>query len=218
MAQAKYYDGASESVSTRDVDLAPLGDKVRARLLRSAVIRYQANLRQGTHSTKTRAEVSRTGRKPFRQKGTGRARAGDFASPLWKGGGTVFGPRPRSHRLGMTAKGRREALKSAVLSKFADNEAAFLDKVSWEQPSAKRAHGILKSLEALDGGAVIVLGSQNETLFKSFRNLRWVEVVPAQDVNAHHILSRRHLVMVDDAYEVMSRRWNADSKETGDAQ
>ena len=198
MAQAKVYNASSGSVSSEEVDVAALGEGARRRLLKSAVVRYQNNLRHGTHSTKTRGEINRTGKKPFRQKGTGRARAGDFASPIWKGGGTVFGPKPRSYRSGMPKKARREALRSAIQTKFADEQACYLQDVSWDKPSTKSAAQALQALGALEGGALIVLAEPNETLVLSFRNLTRVDVVSSANVNAYDVLRRRHLVFVGD--------------------
>ena len=204
MAQAKVLD-ANGSVSTTEVDLSSFGEKARHRLLRVAALRYQANQRQGTHSTKTRAEVARTGRKPYRQKGTGRARAGDFKSPIWRGGGTIFGPRPRSYRKDMSTRARREALRSALFTKFRDEQVVFL-KAAWDKPSTKSAAQSLQQLGAHEGGAVVVLPSANETMLRSFRNLPTVDVVQASDVNALDVLSRRNVVFMDNALELVQAR------------
>jgi large subunit ribosomal protein L4 len=205
MAQAKTITGSAGSVAAEEVDTSSLGEQARPKLLRQALLRYDDNQRQGTHSTKTRAEVTATGRKPFRQKGTGRARAGDYSSPLWRGGGTIFGPRPRKYRKSMPVKARREALRSALLVRFRDGAVALARDVNWEKPSTKNAAQMLRDL-GMERGAVVVLPSKNETLQLSFRNLPKVDVVPAQDLNAQHILRREGLVLVDNALDLLQQR------------
>ena len=204
--QAKVLNASSGAVSSREVDLALLGEKTRPRLLRAAVLRYQANLRQGTHSTRTRGEGTRTGRKPFRQKGTGNARAGDYNSPLWRGGATIFGPKPRSYRTEMPRRARSEALRSALLGKFRDEEVRFLSDVNWEKPSTRSALAALHEL-GVDDSALVVTHGSDSTIYRSFRNLPRVDVVPAIDVNAWHLLRRRYLVLVDDALDAIAGRF-----------
>ena len=204
--ETKVYDANGGAVSTASVDVSALGGHTRKRLLRDTVIGYQANQRQGTHKTKTRAEINRTSRKPFRQKGTGRARAGDFASPLWRGGGTIFGPQPRSYRHNLNRKARREALRSALLAKFQDGEAHSMQNVGWSTPSTKSAKSALAALGALEGGACVVLADDSEVVRKSFRNLPRVDVVRAVDVNGLDVLRRRHLVLVGDALQAILAR------------
>lgn len=196
-------EGASQSTS---VDVSAFGVSRRRRLLRSAVIRYQGNQRLGTHSTRTRKDGHRSERKIYAQKGTGRARHGDANAPIFVGGGKVFGPKPRSHRTDMPKKARREALRSALLGKFQDSEVVFLRPGKWAKPSTKTAAKALKEL-GVDGSAVIVLADNDSNLVRSFRNLPKVEVVPASDVNALHVLSRRFVVLVDDALDRIARRW-----------
>lgn len=207
MAQAKVMSATSGAVGTEDVDVSQLGARARKKLMRAAILRYEGNQRQGTHKTKTRSEVARTGRKPYRQKGTGRARAGDFKSPIWRGGGTVFGPVPRSYRTRMPVKARREALRSGVLLRFEEEAVVMLRDWSPEKPSTKTAAAMLKELGIRS--ALIVLPSANDVVYRSFRNLPLVDVRLASDVNALDVLRRQHLVLMEDALSVLEQRLGA---------
>jgi large subunit ribosomal protein L4 len=196
-SQVPHWDGrAAGRVS---VDASTLGSVVKLRLLRSVVRAYEANQRQGTASTKTRGETNRTERKPYKQKGTGNARRGDFNSPLLRGGGVVFGPRPRDYRQSLPRRALREALRSALLGKLRDGEVVALTGGGFDKPSTKAAATALREL-GCQRSAVIVLPELNAPVWKSFRNLPRVSVVPASDLNAHHVLAHDRLVLVDDAW------------------
>ncbi|MEQ8767512.1 MAG: 50S ribosomal protein L4, partial [Planctomycetota bacterium] len=137
MADVKRLAGGS--VSTVSVDESVYGEKVRRRLLHEAVLMYEANQRVGTASTKGRSDVSGSHRKLWRQKGTGRARPGNVTNPVWRGGGTMFGPKPRDFSYSMPKKALRQALRSALLSKFRDGEVCQIDGLSFDAPSTKKA-------------------------------------------------------------------------------
>jgi large subunit ribosomal protein L4 len=196
---------ATGGVSTRDVDLVAYGEELRPRLLKDAVVRYLANKRQGTHSTKGRAETNYSEAKPWPQKHTGRARAGDKNSPLWRHGGRIFGPKPREYRVGMPVRARREALRSALLGKFRDGEVAFLELNKLDKPSTKTAAACLKDVGATRG-ATVVLPAGDANLYRSFRNLARVVCVPAGELNALHVLQRRALVFVGDTLGAVEKR------------
>jgi large subunit ribosomal protein L4 len=200
---AKLLSG--ESVGTRDIDLAAFGDLRRPRLLKQVVVAYQANARQGTHSTKTRAETSYSGKKPWAQKHTGNARAGDRNSPLWRHGGTIHGPRPRDHRHHTPRRMLREALRSALLGKIQDGEVSFVERFELEKPSTKAAARRLGALGALRG-ATVVLEKNRDVLYRSFRNLPDCDVVQAFQLNALHVLKRRNLVFVGGAWSEVEAR------------
>jgi large subunit ribosomal protein L4 len=202
-ASAKTWSGGS--VGSREIELAPYGDSRRKRLLKDVVVGYQANARQGTHKTKTRAETSYSEAKPWPQKHTGRARAGDKNSPLWRHGGTIHGPVPRDYRHHTPRGMLREALRSALYGKFLDGEVAFLDGLKLDEPSTKAAVKCLKDL-GIENGATVVLAKGGETLYRSFRNIDRCEVVPASDVNALHVLRRKHLVFVGGALAEVEQR------------
>lgn len=202
-AQARVLSGGS--VSTREIDLAPYGTSRRKRLLKQVVVGYQANARQGTHKTKTRAETSYSEAKPWPQKHTGRARAGDKNSPLWRHGGTIHGPQPRDYRQHTPRRMLREALRSALYGKFVDGEVAFLEGLELDQPSTKAAAKCLKEL-GVTRGATIVLAKDGGTLWRSFRNIDRCEVVQACEVNALHVLRRDLLIFVGDALGEVEQR------------
>ena len=196
-------DGA---LATVDVDLAPFGEMVRKRLIRQAVVHYTNARRAGTHSTKTRGEVKHSERRPWRQKGTGRARAADFASPLWRSGGTVFGPRPRSYVNGLPRKMRREALRSALLGKLQDGEVRLVENLHFDEPKTKKAVEVLDKLGATGTRTTVVIADRGDNLFKSFRNLQRVDVCMASDLNAEDVLTAATLIMDKKALDLVTAR------------
>jgi len=205
MAEIMTYIPKGETLSKTEVDESTFGDKVKRRLLRDAVLMYEANRRQGTHSTLTRAEVSRTGRKPYRQKGTGYARCGDFKSPLRRGGGVIFGPKPRDYSYSMPRKAKKEAFRNALYAKLKDGEVFFIKDLELEKPSAREAARCVKKL-GLVGSSLVVLASQQDVLYKSFRNIADVRVMTASDLNALHVLQHRNVLFVNEAFEGMKER------------
>ena len=203
MATVKHWSAGN--VGTAELDDSGLGDKVKTRLLATVVRMYEANRRQGTVKTKTRAEVTATTRKPYKQKGTGNARRGDFKSPLLRGGGVIFGPRPRDYSYSIPRKALREALRSALLGKLRDEEVAVMDAASFERPSTGSAAKVLADL-GLEGSAAIVVPDKNDIIYKSFRNIPRVSVVRASDLNTYDVLWHRSVVMVDGAWQVLTER------------
>jgi large subunit ribosomal protein L4 len=201
--QVKSWAGGK--VGSATLDGKPLGDTVKMRLLRQAVRMYEANQRLGTHSTKTRGEVSFSTRKPYKQKGTGNARRGDFNSPLLRKGGVIFGPKPRDYSHTLPRRALREALRSALAGKLRDGEVGTLSGEAFSKPSTKTAAGALAALGCA-GTTCLVLPEANETLFKSFRNIAGCKVVRAADLNAHDVLLHRNVVFVDKAWELVSGR------------
>lgn len=194
--------GASEEVR---VEGAPFGEKVLYRTVRDAVLAYEANRRQGTVNTKERGDVAGTTKKPWKQKHTGRARAGSKKSPLWRKGGTVFGPHPREWRQRTPRRQLRVALRSALLGKLQDREVVFVRGLGVESPSARTARGWLRAL-GLEGSCLFVLPEPNEVLWKSLRNFRGVGVRAADHVNAHDALRYRHLVCPEEAWNRLRDR------------
>jgi large subunit ribosomal protein L4 len=184
--QVKSYKAGA--VGTVDFDEAPFGGKVLYRTLKDAVVMYQANQRQGNASTKGRSEVKGSNAKPYRQKHTGRARAGDRKSPIWRGGGTVFGPSPKDYSYHMPVKARRVALRSALAGKLADDEVVIADLGEFQAPSAKAARRILKDL-GTPRRTTLVLSERSESVWKSFRNFPGVRVRTAQELCAHDVAS-----------------------------
>ena len=192
-------------VSQGDVDDAAFGDKVLYRTLREAVLSYQANQRQGTLSTKGRSDVAGSRSKPWRQKHTGRARAGDRKSPIWRGGGTVFGPKPRDYSYHLPVKERRVALRSAVLGKLRDGELALADLSGFSAPSAKTARGMLASLGS-PRRAVVVTTERNVNVWKSFRNFPGVNVRTAIDLCAYDLVAGGLAIFEEAALKAVTER------------
>ncbi len=202
MANIQVYQFGDGKVGRRDEDVALLGKRPHRRLLREAVIMYEANQRAGTHCTKTRAEVSYTNKKPWAQKHTGRARAGSRRSPLWRGGGIMHGPRPRDYSYGLPRKALRAAVRNALLGKFLDEEVAAMDGVALEAPSTKKVAAALRAMN-LEGSTLLVTAAQNDMLYRSARNIEGVAVRAAADVNAYDLLAHKNLVLVNGALEAL---------------
>lgn len=157
-----------------------------------------ANKRQGTQSAKTRAEVRGGGRKPYRQKGTGRARAGSRTQPNWRGGGMVFAVKPRSYRYTTPKKIRRLALKSVLTAKVRADELIVLDSLKWDAFSTKQAAAVLNAIHA-DKKAYIVVHEADEQLIRSFRNIPMVETVEVNSINVYDLMRFNSLIMTKDA-------------------
>lgn len=189
------YDGQSGDLSKVELDTTPFGEKVRMRLLRQACLHYAAARRLGCHSTKSRGEIACSGRKPWKQKGTGRARAGDSASPIWKGGGVAFGPKPRNYTSAMPRRMRKEALRSALLGKLRDGEVKLVDGLDFERPRTRSALAVLEALGCESGRTTLVIAERGENLLKSFRNLRSVEIAMASDLHAEQVVRCHQLVL-----------------------
>jgi len=188
------------SVGSVEFDAAPFGDKVLYRTLKDAVVMHQANQRQGNASTKGRSDVRGSNKKPYKQKHTGRARAGDRKSPIWRGGGTVFGPKPRDFSYHMPTKARRVALRTALSGKLADGE---LDGFS--APSARTARKILGDLGA-PRRATVVLAEGNVNVYKSFRNFPGVNVRVASDLCAHDVVAGGLIIAEGGAMDALVAR------------
>lgn len=194
MPKVPVYNTAGEQVAELELSEAVFAAPYNPSLLHQAVVMYQANRRQGTASTKTRAEVSGGGRKPWRQKGLGRARHGSIRSPIWVGGGVVFGPKPREYRQSMPKKARRAALRSALSAKVRAGELIVLDDLQLGQPKTKEMANVLKRLSA-ERKPLIVLGERNRNVELSARNLPGAETAQAEDINVYQVLAHDRLVM-----------------------
>jgi len=195
MVELTCYNGQTGDLSQVDLDTAPFGDKLRMRLLRQACLHYAAARRLGCHSTRTRGEIARSGRKPWKQKGTGRARAGDSSSPIWRGGGVVFGPKPRDYTSAMPRRMRKEALRSALLGKLQDGQVRLVEGLAFEQPRTKAAGAVLEALGCLGRRTRLVIAERGENLLKSFRNLPSVEISMASDLHAEDVVRCEQLVL-----------------------
>jgi large subunit ribosomal protein L4 len=205
MASCKLYQMKDGKVGTTDVDVTSLGRRSPRRVMRDAVLMYEANRRAGTHDTLTRAEVNDSKIKPWKQKHTGRARAGFKGSPLWVGGGIIHGPHPRDYSYSLPRKELRVATRAALAAKFRDGEVALVDGFALEAPKTKRIAQIIESLE-MRGRWLIVLPEQDENVWKSARNIEGVSVVRAADVNAYDLLKNRTVIFTPKSLELVRER------------
>ena len=202
MKVKSYKDG---SVGKVEVDEGAFGEKVLYRTLKDVVVNHMANQRQGNHSTKSRGQVKGTNKKPYRQKGTGRARAGDIKSPIRRGGGVAFGPKQRDHSYQPPVKLRRTALRSAIAGKLHDEEVVVTEFGEFSAPSAKAARKILSDLGS-PKRAVVVLTEANENVYKSFRNFPKVEIRTGADLCAYDVVNGGLVIAESGVLEQVAER------------
>lgn len=183
---------AGESVGTMELSENIFGAEINKSAIHQVVVNYLANQRQGTQSTKTRTEVRGGGRKPWRQKGTGRARQGSIRSPQWTGGGVALGPKPRSYRYTLNKKLRRLALKSALSAKVAEGELIVIDDIKADEIKTKTIVNMLENINAPK--ALIVTEAVNKNVYLSARNIPNVETTFADTINVYQILKYDYLV------------------------
>lgn len=193
MAEIKVYNMQGEEAGTMELNDAVFQAKINVPLMHQAVVLNQASERRGTHESKTRGEVSGSTKKPWRQKGTGRARVGTKRNPVWTGGGAAFGPHMREYGFKMPKKMRRAALRSALSAKLADNEIIIFDELAMEAPKTKEMATLLNKVEALN--SIVVLADFDENVMKSLRNIAGVKVTDTAGINVYNILAQRKLVM-----------------------
>ncbi len=188
----------NERVDQVTLDDGIFGGPVNPFVLHATVVMQQANRRQGTHQTKGRSDVSGGGKKPWKQKGTGRARAGSTRSPLWRHGGTVFGPHPRDYGFRVPKKVRAAALKASLAAQAQAGRITVLQGLELERPSTKVLAGVLKVLGA-EGRVLLVLPAKDETVRRSARNLPRVQVLPVQGLNVYDLLAANRVVFTRQA-------------------
>jgi len=178
---------------------------VREHVLYEVVKSQLAGRRAGTHQAKTRALVSGGGKKPWRQKGTGRARAGSTRSPLWRGGAVIFGPQPRDYGFQLPKSARRAALCAAISARHAEGKLVVLDGITLPEPKTKRMVEFVRGL-GLEGSVLVVIGAPDEAVERAARNLPDVKVLRQGGVNVRDVLGHQHLVMTRDALEAVAAR------------
>ena len=188
MPNVKVYDMSGKDAGTKDLTDNIFDAKINKALLHSVVRAYLLNQRLGTHSTLTRSEVRGTTAKPWRQKGTGRARQGDKRGPHWTKGGVAFGPKPRSYRVDINRKAKRAALKGALTSKVKDGEIVVVDNIAIDEYKTKVIINMLKALGS-EKKAMIVVEEHNEKLIKSAANIPGVKTTTANNLNVYDILN-----------------------------
>ncbi|TLS48346.1 50S ribosomal protein L4 [Paenibacillus antri] len=198
MPKVALYNASGAQVGEVELADTVFGVEPNKYVMHDAVLLQQASLRAGTHKTKGRSEVRGGGRKPWKQKGTGRARQGSIRSPQWKGGGIVFGPTPRSYGFKLPKKVRRLALKSALSSKVIDNEIIVLDALSIAAPKTKEIKAILNNLK-IDRKALVVTAEYDDNVALSVRNLPNAKFVSAEGINVLDVLGYDKLIITKDA-------------------
>ncbi|SEQ57483.1 50S ribosomal protein L4 [Piscibacillus halophilus] len=200
MPKVALYNQTGSQVGDIELTDGVFGIEPNETVLKDAVVMQQASLRQGTHKVKNRSEVSGGGRKPWRQKGTGRARQGSIRSPQWVGGGTVFGPTPRSYSYKLPKKVRRLALRSALSSKVQNEEIFVLEGLSIEAPKTKEVVQLLSSFD-VNEKALIVTAEKDENIERSANNLQGVHVLSVEQVNVLDLLKYDKLFITKEAAE-----------------
>jgi large subunit ribosomal protein L4 len=198
MPKVTVVDVTGSGVGELELADAVFGITPNKAVLHDAVVMQQASLRSGTHDVKNRSEVRGGGKKPWKQKGTGRARAGSSRSPIWVGGGTVFGPTPRSYAYKLPKKVRRLAIKSALSSKVEDQDVVVLDALKLSAPKTKEMVQVLKNLGA-EKKALVVTNGLEESAVRATRNIPGVKLITAEGVNVLDVLAHDKLIITTDA-------------------
>ena len=194
-----------EGKQIEEVELTPgiFESEINSAAVHQVVTAILASRRRGTADTKTRGEVAGGGKKPWRQKGTGRARAGSIRSPLWRGGGKVFGPQPRDYGIKVPKKVKKLALKSALSAKAKASEIVVVDRFNIDEPKTRKAVEALEKLK-LGNKVVLVVDKQNETTSKALRNLEGVHMIEISQLNVYDVLDNDQLVFSRDALSKLS--------------
>ena len=198
MPKVAVYNIDRQQVGDIELNDNVFGVEVNGGLLHQAVVMQLASQRLGTHATKTRAFVRGGGRKPWKQKGTGRARSGSRRSPLWVGGGTVFGPHPRSYAFSMPRKQRRLAIKCALSDKVQEDSLFVLDALDFEAPKTKQVVKLLQTFE-IDNKALIITAEEAENVERSSRNIPGVKAINTTGLHVYDILNHDKLLVTKDA-------------------
>ena len=198
MPTINIYNAGGDVVGSMDLNENVFGADVRTDVMHEVVVNYLANQRQGTQSTKTRTEVRGGGIKPWRQKGTGRARQGSIRAPQWVGGGVALGPKPRDYRYAVNKKVRRLALKSALSAKVQDSELIVLDAFEAPEIKTKQVAELLKNLKVTEK-ALIVLPENDKNIVASARNIKGVDTTYVGAINTYEVLSHTKCIILKDA-------------------
>lgn len=198
MLKVKVYNQEGAEVKDLELNEAVFGIEPNNQAIFDMVLLQRASLRQGTHKVKNRTEVSGGGKKPWRQKGTARARQGSIRAPQWRGGGVVFGPTPRSYKFKINRKVGRLALRSALSTKIIDNEFMALDTIKFDAPKTKEMVKVLSNLEA-PAKTLIVMDEIDETVARSANNIPGVKLLDARRVNVYDVLNSNKLIMTEAA-------------------
>jgi large subunit ribosomal protein L4 len=198
--RVEVVNNENEKVGSLDLSDEIFGSRVKVDLIHESVIRANAADRRGTHATKNRALVSGSGKKPWRQKGTGRARVGEIRNPLWRKGGTVFGPQPRSYEYQLPKKVEKGALRAALSAKLQDGNVVVVDALTVSEVKTKTAVALLKTL-GVEGKALVVDVRPDQNFVLSVRNIAGVRMLPSNRITARDVMDTRTVVMTQAALE-----------------
>ena len=198
MPKIDVYDINGKKVKELELNEAVFGIEPNEAVVHSVLVNFLANQRQGTQSTKTRSEVSGGGRKPWRQKGTGRARQGSIRAPQWTGGGVALGPKPRSYRFSVNKKIKKIALKSALSAKYADYKIFVIDELAVDEIKTAKIVALLKGLD-VNSKALIVTADADEKVYKSARNIKGVTPTHVGTLNTYDVLNNDAFIVSKDA-------------------
>jgi len=199
MATVDVINQKGEKVDSIELDDVIFGAEIKDVLVQRVVVWQLAKRRAGTAATKTRGQVRGGGKKPWRQKGTGRARAGTNRSPVWTGGGTVFGPHPRSYDFSLPKKVRKAALRSVLTSKLKENQLTVMDKIELDAPKTRLFAQLLQDMGLTGRKALFVLPEKDETIHRSSRNLHRIMVLPTEGLNVYDLLRFERIVLLQEA-------------------
>lgn len=209
MAKLPIYDRSGSQVGDYEIDPAVLAPRINKQLLHDAVVMYQANARQGSSKTKTRAEVAGSTAKMYRQKGTGNARAGSRRSGVRRGGGHIHAIKPRDYSYRLNRKAVRLATRMAIASKIIDEQVVVIDELSFDQPATKEMATILKALKLNGSSTLVATADHDANVYKSVRNLQRVSASPVSDLNALAVLSPRRMLVTKAALDAIKERSTA---------
>ncbi len=214
--QAPYFDALGERNGEVDLPEAIFAEKPNIPVMHQAYLRQLANARQGTASTKTRATVRGGGAKPYRQKGTGRARHGSTREPSMKGGANVFGPRPRDYSQRMPRQMRRLALRSALSQKALDGQVRVIESFVFDEPRTKQAQELMASI-GFDSTTLVVLPAPNYVVSRSFENLDGAKIVLARNLNVRDLFSHTYLLLSKESIELLEENFSPRTAEAHEA-
>jgi large subunit ribosomal protein L4 len=205
--QAPFFDALGERNGEVDLPKTVFDEKPNMPVMHQAYLRQLANARQGTASTKTRGDVAGGGAKPYRQKGTGRARHGSIREPSMKGGGTVFGPHPRSYEQRMPKQMRRLALRSALSQKALDGQVRVIESFVFDEPKTKQAADLMTAI-GFDNSALILLPAPNVVVSRSFENLSGTKTILARNLNIRDLFTHNFLLLSKDCLELLEENFS----------
>lgn len=217
MASLPVYDSAGKEVGKYEISPEDISATVNKQLLHDVVVMYQASARQGTHKTKSRSEVAGSGKKMYRQKGTGNARAGSRRSNIRRGGGHAFAIRPRDYSYRLPRKAVRAATRMAIAGKIRDEQVVVIDKLAMEAPKTSAIVSMLKGMGLEGATALIATAGVSPEVYRSARNIQGVSVMPVDDLNALEVLKPQRVLFTRDALDQLKKGTPSKvAAETGD--